>query len=292
MQVLRDKAALRAWQAAYPVATSAPRVLVPTMGALHEGHLSLMDRAREIAGDSGTVIVTIFVNPTQFGPGEDFDAYPRTLEDDLEKCRARGVDAVFAPEVEEMYPDDASISITESRLSKGLCGAGRPGHFDGVCTVVAKLFLLLQPSSAVFGEKDYQQLAVIRRLVRDLDIPVAVVGASLVREADGLAMSSRNVYLSEDERRRALSLSQGLQAAKGLLQEGERRATMLVQAVEAVMRAAGGVQIEYVACVHPQTLEPLGEVENESGCVMALAARVGTTRLIDNLIWAPEPEAE
>ena len=188
MVLLRTKDELREWTTER---TGRPRVLVPTMGALHAGHTSLMDLAIKRAGD-GDVLATIFVNPTQFGPNEDFDAYPRQLQADLEKCRDHGVTSVFAPEADEMYFNDATISVHESRLSHRLCGASRPGHFDGVCTIVAKLFLLTQPTAAVFGEKDFQQLAVIRRMVRDLDFSVDVIGGPTVRESDGLAMSSRN----------------------------------------------------------------------------------------------------
>jgi len=174
-------------------------VFVPTMGALHEGHLDLMRAARTLATPRGRVIVSIFVNPTQFGPKEDFSKYPRDLEGDSEKCRSVGVDAIFAPTAEAIYAKDASLVVLETSLSKGLCGASRPGHFDGVCLVVLKLLNLVQPDTAVFGKKDYQQLAIIKRMVRDLNVPVAIVGCETVREPDGLAMSSRNRYLNEAE---------------------------------------------------------------------------------------------
>ncbi len=195
MDLLENLEALRRWRAA---AQGVPVVFVPTMGALHEGHLDLMRAARSIATDRGRVIVSIFVNPTQFGPKEDFSKYPRDLEGDSEKCRSVGVDAIFAPQPSDIYAPDASLSVLENSLSKGLCGASRPGHFDGVCLVVLKLFNLVQPDTAVFGKKDYQQLAIIKRMVRDLNVPVTIVGCETVREADGLAMSSRNRYLNEE----------------------------------------------------------------------------------------------
>jgi pantoate--beta-alanine ligase len=189
------------------------RVLVPTMGALHEGHLELVKRARQSAGPDGIVVVSIFVNPIQFDRNSDLDTYPRPLEDDLAKCQAAGVDVVFTPEAAAMYFPDRSVTVTESLLSGGLCGAARPGHFDGVCTVVLKLFLLCGCHAAVFGEKDFQQLAVIRRMVRDLDVPVEILACPTVRESDGLAMSSRNVRLGSAQRQDALCIHRALMEA-------------------------------------------------------------------------------
>ena len=190
-----------------------PIVLVPTMGALHDGHATLVREARKLAGRGGTVVVSIFVNPTQFGPGEDFEDYPRDLEADRATCAQSGADVIFHPTPADMYAGDASIEVNESRLSKLLCGASRPGHFAGVCTVVAKLFNLVRPDIAVFGKKDYQQLAIIRRLVRDLNMGVEVHGVETVREDDGLAMSSRNLYLDEEQRAQAPAIRRALLAA-------------------------------------------------------------------------------
>jgi pantoate--beta-alanine ligase len=189
---------------------SSPVVLVPTMGALHDGHATLIDEARCRAGQNGCVVVSIFINPTQFGPNEDFAKYPRTLEEDLAICRRHGADAVFTPVAEEIYPMNDSTFVDETSLSLGLCGESRPGHFRGVCTVVAKLFQIIRPDAAVFGEKDYQQLAVIRRMVRDLFFPIEIIGHPTVREADGLALSSRNRYLSPEDRVRAVGGGFGL----------------------------------------------------------------------------------
>ena len=202
MKLVRTPAAMARLAAKWP----APVAFVPTMGALHEGHLALVDRARAAVGPRGIVVVSIFVNPTQFGPKEDFSLYPRPLRQDLAACRRRGVDVVFSPGAADMYAPDASVAVDEAALSGGLCGGSRPGHFRGVCTVVAMLFNLVRPTFAVFGRKDYQQLAVIRRMVRDLHFPVRIIGLDTVREADGLAMSSRNVHLKAEERAQAPAL--------------------------------------------------------------------------------------
>lgn len=253
------------------------------MGALHEGHLSLCDRAREEARESETVEVSIFVNPTQFGPGEDLDAYPRKVEADLEACRSRGVDLVFVPKVEEIYFPDASTSVSEARLSSGLCGESRPGHFDGVCTVVSKLFNLFQPRAAVFGEKDYQQLAVIRRMVRDLNFPVHVVGSPTVREADGLALSSRNAYLGAEERLEAPLIYRTLVEVRDAIEAGEFPTP---RAAEARMRELIGesklARVDYVHVVHPDSLEIL-ESFGSHGYRLLAAVFFGSTRLIDNV---------
>ena len=211
MNVINNIRQLRAWTS---VNRGTRCVFVPTMGALHEGHAALVRTAREIAGPGGNVLVSIFVNPLQFGPNEDFSKYPRTLIEDLSICRDNGADAIFVPKAEDLYPTDRSIQLTETQLSRRLCGASRPGHFDGVCTVVAKLFNLVQPDDAVFGKKDYQQLAIIRRLVRDLDFNVVIHGVDTVREADGLAMSSRNRYLTPEERAQAPTLRRALLQAR------------------------------------------------------------------------------
>ncbi|MBV6500845.1 MAG: Pantothenate synthetase [Prosthecobacter sp.] len=268
---------LRAWR------HQAGRVLlVPTMGALHEGHASLVREARRLAGDSARVAATIFVNPLQFGPNEDFDRYPRTLEADLRLCEEAGADLVFAPPVHEVYHPDRSISITESSLSTVLCGASRPGHFDGVCTVVAKLFNLVQPDEALFGRKDYQQLAVIRRLVRDLDIPVVIHGVETVREPDGLAMSSRNRYLTPEERAQAPALQAALRRARDAWLAGEQDVPRLLRAIrEHVAVNAPLCREDYVSIVDPGSLQPLARVEHHA--VALLAFWFGRARLIDNL---------
>lgn len=257
-----------------------PVVLVPTMGALHAGHASLIDAARQHAGAHGTVIVTVFVNPTQFGPHEDFHRYPRPLEADCELCREHGADAVFAPTVEEMYPPGDSIRIEETSLSRGLCGAERPGHFTGVCTVVAKLFLLTRPDAAIFGEKDYQQLAVIRRLVRDLFFGIEIIGHPTVREHDGLAMSSRNRYLSLEQRQLAAFFPAALQAAV----QAASPELVTARATELIVEKIGTAP-QYVSLVDAETLESPPAAGRPA--VLAAAVKIGDTRLIDNVRVAP-----
>ncbi|HYR11020.1 MAG TPA: pantoate--beta-alanine ligase [Longimicrobium sp.] len=253
--------------------------LVPTMGYLHEGHMSLVDRARELAD---WVAMSIFVNPMQFGPKEDLARYPRDLERDLEMARARGVDLVFAPEVEEMYPHgEPQVSVVPGALAERMEGAIRPGHFRGVLTVVAKLFGIFQPDVAVFGQKDFQQAALIRRMALDLDQGVRVEVAQTVREPDGLAMSSRNVYLSEEERERARALSRGLERSRALFAAGERDAEALRASLWNAM-SVPGVEPGYAEVVDPLTLEPVAQAA--PGAVLLVAARVGRTRLIDNAV--------
>ena len=255
---------------------------VPTMGALHEGHLALLDAARREGADF--LVASIFVNPLQFGEGEDFERYPRTLERDLEACAERGVDLVFAPEARHFYPPGFSSRVVAGGPVGRWEGAHRPGHFDGVATVLTKLFSLVGPSVAVFGRKDFQQWRVVERLVEDLDLPVRIVGHPIVREPDGLARSSRNRYLSEAERRRALAIPESLTSVHDLWARGERRAEALGRRVEEVLGPAVDA-VDYVAVVDARTLEPLsGQVADEPhGPVVLVAARVGTTRLIDNL---------
>ncbi len=253
--------------------------LVPTMGFLHEGHRSLMRAARE---GSDFVVVSIFVNPLQFGAGEDLDRYPRDLSGDLAQCAAEGVDAVFAPSVAEMYPSGRPLTTVHvDGLTADLCGAARPTHFDGVATVVTKLFAITGPCSAYFGRKDAQQLAVIERLAEDLNLPVAVVGCPIVREADGLALSSRNAYLSSDQRRAALVLSRALEAAAGAVAAGERDASVLVDLVRGLVTGEPSVALEYVEARAKPELTPVDQLDGE--VLLALAARVGETRLIDNV---------
>lgn len=251
--------------------------LVPTMGYLHEGHLSLVDEAKKHAD---RVVVSIYVNPTQFGPNEDLDKYPRDFAHDEACCQARGVDAVFYPDNAVMYCPDHSCWVTEESLSQTMCGAARPGHFRGVTTVVLKLFNITQCNVAVFGRKDAQQALIIQRMVRDLNVPVSIIVAPLVREPDGLAMSSRNKYLSGDERQRALSIAAGLKQAAALFAAGERQAAALCELVSVGITKAGG-NIDYVVVMDRDTLRPLTTIDRPA--VLAAAAFFGKTRLIDNV---------
>jgi pantoate--beta-alanine ligase len=253
--------------------------LVPTMGALHQGHLSLV-RAAQASCDA--VVVSIFVNPTQFGPTEDFASYPRTLEEDCRTLQAAGVDVVFAPSVQEMYPSGASTFVEIAGVSDRLDGASRPGHFRGVATVVAKLFNIFTPERAFFGQKDAAQVAVLRKMVRDLQFSVQLEVCPIVREPDGLAMSSRNRNLNVEQRRQALVLSRALLAVQKQALKGEREsAKLLAEAVE-VLAGEPGVQLDYCRIVDPDTLEDVPNIDR--GALVAVAARVGTTRLIDNLL--------
>jgi len=258
--------------------------LVPTMGFLHEGHRSLM---REARAETGFVVVTIFVNPLQFGAGEDLDRYPRDLGGDLAQCEAEGVDVVFAPTAAEMYPRGAPLTTVHvDRLTADLCGAARPTHFDGVTTVVTKLFAITGPCRAFFGRKDAQQLAVIARMTADLNLPVDVVGCPIVREPDGLALSSRNAYLSAEERTAALVLSRALEAAAARAMAGERDASALTATVQDLVAAEPRVELEYVELRDAHELAPVNELADGTDVLLALAARVGATRLIDNVTIA------
>lgn len=264
-----------------------PLGFVPTMGALHRGHLALVTEAR---GRAANVAVSIFVNPTQFGPNEDFTRYPRPLEQDLERCREAGVAVVFTPTPAEMYPKGDATRVHVSGLTESLCGPFRPGHFDGVATVVTKLFAATGPCVAVFGRKDYQQLQVVRRLARDLLLPVEVVGLPTVREPDGLALSSRNAYLSPPERERALTLSQGLARSLALFAAGERNAGALRSAAETCVRAAA-TRIDYVTVADADNLTPFSDHASVGErAVLAIAAFVGATRLIDNAVFGEDNE--
>jgi len=256
-------------------------VLVPTMGALHHGHGELIRIAREAAGQDGEVVVSIFVNPLQFAPGSDFEKYPRPEKDDEEFCRKAGVDILFRPRPAEMYANDFSVAVEEGSLSATLCGKSRPGHFRGVCTVVAKLFHLLAPDLAVFGEKDFQQLAIIRRMVRDLNFQIEIIGAPTVRESDGLASSSRNRYLNPKEREQATVLYQALLEVKRLVSEGERSSEALITAARALIGTAALARIDYLELVNAESLQPIERVEANS--LGALAVFFGQTRLIDNI---------
>ncbi len=253
--------------------------LVPTMGFLHEGHLSLI---RWAAGQSDDTVVSIFVNPTQFGPSEDFGAYPRDMERDLALCREAGTRIVFAPEVDDMYPADFQTVVSVQEVSRPLCGASRPGHFDGVATVVTKLFTIVRPHLGVFGEKDFQQLLVIKRLARDLNLGVEVVGRPTVREPDGLAMSSRNKYLTPEQRPSALTLSRALTQAAELVAGGEREAESILSRIRDMIEAAPGTEIDYIELRDPETLAEMNRVDKPA--LLALAVKVGRARLIDNRI--------
>ena len=250
--------------------------LVPTMGALHAGHLSLVDAARR---DCGFTVVTIFVNPAQFGPAEDFSRYPRTLEADSRALADRGVDVIFVPATKSMYGPDHATYVEIGGPALVLEGQFRPGHFRGVATIVLKLFHLVQPDRAYFGRKDYQQALLMRRMVEDLDLPIQIQVCPIVREPDGLAMSSRNVFLSPDERRRALAISQSLQLARRLVGQGTTDAGTIIARMRELL-AESKLDVDYVTLADPNTLAPVEKVVGET--VAAVAARVGTTRLIDN----------
>jgi pantoate--beta-alanine ligase len=277
MQVARDIASSRTAVAA--ARRDGRRIgCVPTMGALHVAHLSLMEAAKR---DGTFLVVTLFVNPTQFGPNEDFASYPRNEAGDLAACERVGADLVFIPLVEEMYPPGAATSVHVAKLTETLCGADRPGHFDGVSTVVTKLFNIVQPDVAYFGQKDAQQLAVIRRMTRDLDLPIEIVGCPTVREPDGLAVSSRNAYLSEPQRKQATCLYRALTEAKTRIASGETDPTAITAAMRQTVSAAGPANIDYISVVDPESMQPVRRIERP--VLIALAVRIGTTRLIDNL---------
>lgn len=280
MKVIREPAELRGYlretrAAGHRIA------LVPTMGCLHEGHLSLLREGRK-RGD--VLVLSIFVNPLQFGPQEDFSRYPRAEARDLEQAELVGTDIAYLPAPETMYGSGFQTKVDVQQVSQGLCGARRPGHFVGVATVVLKLFHQVEPHVAVFGQKDYQQLQVIRRMVQDLDLDIEVVGMPIVREPDGLAMSSRNSYLSSDERSRAVALSRGLFAARDLYARGERRAAHLVATARAVIDEAG-LRIDYLELCETDTLESVSRAHGS--CALLAAVYAGTTRLIDNLVLTP-----
>lgn len=258
--------------------------LVPTMGALHQGHLLLIRAARS---KSEVVAASIFVNPTQFGPSEDFAKYPRNLEADCALLEREGVDLVFVPTVEEMYPPGAITWVTVEGMSERLCGRSRPGHFRGVTTVVAKLFHIVEPDFAFFGQKDAAQVAIIRRMVRDLNLPVGIEVCPIVRENDGLALSSRNAYLDPQERKSALVLYRSLLAAQELFDRGERNSTELIAAGKREVAREPAVQLDYFEVVDPDTLELIPVIARRT--LVAVAACVGNTRLIDNILLTPEP---
>ena len=252
------------------------RVLVPTMGALHRGHLALVKHAREVAGPDGVVVVSIFVNPIQFDREDDLEAYPRPLETDLMQCQAAGIDVVFVPDVREMYAQDRSTLVTENSLSRSLCGAARPGHFDGVCTVVLKLFMLSSCHAAVFGEKDFQQLAIIKRMVRDLDVPVEVIESPTVRESDGLALSSRNVRLSATHREDAPCIFRAINEAAKL-----HNADGIIRHARKLLGESEHLKIDYLTLVDAETLQPVNDLKRPS--ILAAAVFYDDVRLIDHV---------
>ena len=281
MDVLHTISEMRGWSRTAGTGNRS-LALVPTMGYLHAGHLALVRMARQSADH---VVVSNFVNPLQFGPSEDYARYPRDLDRDNRLCREAGVDAVFVPDAGDMYPAGASVVVEETRVSSGLCGRMRPGHFRGVATVVAKLFNIVQPDLAVFGRKDAQQVRVIQRLGQDLDFPVRILVHPIVREPDGLAMSSRNVYLSPSERSRALCIRRALEAARVLFESGERAAGVLEPCVGEVLAVGRPDVVEYATVVDWDTLEPAGQIMRP--CLLAVAVRFGRTRLIDNILLDP-----
>ena len=252
---------------------------VPTMGFLHAGHVSLMGRAKQ---ECDVVVASIFVNPTQFGPGEDLDRYPRDEEGDRKKCEAAGVAVLFMPTAAEMYPEKPSVFVDVEGISDILEGAVRPGHFRGVATVVSKLFHLVKPHKAFFGQKDYQQCAIIKRMVKGLDMDVEVVVLPTVREPDGLAMSSRNSYLSADERLKAATIPRALSAAEQLAKTGARDPDALKNKMRTVLRAEKGIEIDYLEIADPESLAPLASAQDRM--VLLIAVRIGRTRLIDNIV--------
>lgn len=279
MEIIRTVADMKARAAAWKAAGLSIG-LVPTMGSLHEGHESLMDAARAA---SDRVVVSVFVNPIQFGPGEDYEAYPRDLERDARICERHGVDVVFHPEVDGMYAAAHNTFVVMETLTDSLCGASRPGHFRGVCTVVTKLFNIVQPHRAFFGQKDAQQLAIIKRMVADLNMNVTVVGCPIVREADGLAKSSRNAYLSAEERQAALVLSRAIFAGKAAVEAGERDAAALKALMGGIIEAEPLARIDYVEVVDGVTMQPTDAIG--AMALVAMAVYIGSTRLIDNFLY-------
>lgn len=256
--------------------------LVPTMGALHAGHVSLVEASRR---DGHATVVTIFVNPTQFGPREDFQKYPRTLEADLDRLRPHDVALVFSPETKDMYPADSTTLVQVGSVAEPLEGQFRPGHFAGVATIVLKLFQIIPADVAYFGQKDYQQALVIQRMTADLNVPIRIEVCPIIRDADGLALSSRNVYLSPEQRQQALALSRSLELAADLVAQGERRADVILGQMRSQFTAAGIDRIDYVALANPQTLAPATTLDRPT--IALIAAHIGATRLIDNRLLVP-----
>jgi len=282
MKLIKTIDEMRAFR--YAARKSSKRLgLVPTMGALHEGHLSLVRAARDT---SDIVVVSIFVNPTQFGPNEDFAKYPRNLESDSKMLEHEQVDVIFAPSVNDMYPGGAVTWVTVEEMSDRLCGRSRPGHFRGVTTVVSKLFHIIEPDVAFFGQKDAAQVAIIRRMVRDLNMPVEIEVGAIVREPDGLALSSRNAYLNPEERKSALIVHRSLQQSQTLFEEGERNSAKLIAAGKQEFARKPNARLDYFEIVDPDSLEPISLISNRA--LIAVAAFIGNTRLIDNIIVDPK----
>jgi pantoate--beta-alanine ligase len=282
MDIVKTVAALLLAKRTYSFAP----VLVPTMGALHDGHLELIKRARSIAGPNGCVAVSIFVNPIQFDRASDLEGYPSTLEQDVALCEKHGVDILYTPDANSLYAANRSITISESSLSSTLCGATREGHFDGVCTVVAKLFNLFTPTDAVFGKKDFQQLAIINRMVRDLNFPVIINAVETLREDDGLALSSRNLKLTHDARTQAPSIRKALLLAQSALVNGDRSSSSLLSLInDSLTRDAPISKIDYLECVDAESLQSVETIDRRA--VIAIATFMGDVRLIDNIELVP-----
>ena len=276
MKIIKSVNEMQQWSAA--VRTTGETIsFVPTMGCLHRGHLSLLEEGRK-RGDK--LVLSIFVNPTQFGQGEDFEDYPRDLEQDSQLAEQTGVDVIFAPTASEMYPSGYATYVDVEGITDTLCGASRPGHFRGVCTVVTKLFSIVQPHNAIFGNKDFQQLAVIKRMTLDLNLPVEIIGMPIFREADGLAMSSRNTYLNADQRVQALVLSQSIKKARDLVASGETRSQVIIEQLRETIEQQPEARIDYVQVCHQLSLEDQTSIDSDS--VLLLAVFIGKTRLIDN----------
>ncbi|MBF0210736.1 MAG: pantoate--beta-alanine ligase [Desulfamplus sp.] len=278
MEIFKKSSDMRAWSDAIH-RTGETISFVPTMGYLHEGHLSLMEKGKDL---SSTLVVSIFVNPTQFGENEDLGAYPTNIKRDLELIEAKGANAVFLPDKQEIYPENYQTYVTLDHLPSHLCGLSRPVHFRGVATVVTKLFNIVRPDTAIFGAKDFQQLQVIRQLNRDLNFNINIVGAPIVRESDGLAMSSRNAYLKPEERESALSLNRSCLKAQKMVEAGENRADVIKSEIEKFIDSFAHTKIDYISLCDPNTLDEVQKVEKEA--LFALAVHVGRARLIDNII--------
>lgn len=255
---------------------------VPTMGFLHEGHLALLREGRQLGDD---LILSIFVNPTQFGPGEDYESYPKNSENDFKLARYEGVDVVFIPTAKELYGDGFQTYVTLESLPKHLCGVSRPSHFNGVATVVAKLFNIVKPHIAIFGQKDFQQLAIIRQMTMDLNFDIEIRGVQTIREKDGLAMSSRNVYLTPEQRKTALCLYSSLVNSREKIQKGEKKASVLIREITAYITSQAETEVDYISICDPDTLEDVDQIKGP--ILIALAVKVGKTRLIDNMVIAP-----
>jgi len=283
MDILKTKSEMQAWSKTRKK-ESKTICLVPTMGYLHQGHISLMKKGKPLCDE---LVISIFVNPTQFGPNEDLDAYPSDIENDLALAEKAGVTAVFLPNKNTIYPENFQTEIKLQSLPQFLCGKFRPVHFGGVAIVVTKLFNIVMPDIAIFGQKDYQQLQIIRQLTQDLDFDIKIIGGKIIREKDGLAMSSRNSYLSESQRISALSLSKSLNLAREAVAAGEKEAATIRNKIETFIRSFPETKIEYISFCHAETLEDIEVIEQKT--LLALAVKVGKTRLIDNTLIHPSP---